>query len=105
MYARVTLVELDPVRISLADALAMFEAEVLPKLRTQAGYEGAYGLTTPEGRALLMTLWESEEAATNISAEALYSEHLDRYVTFFRAPPGREHYQVVVADVPALTTG
>lgn len=105
MYARVTLLELDPVRISVPDAVAMFEAEVLPNLRAQAGYQGAYALTTPEGRALLMTLWESEEAATNASAESLYSQHLERYVTFFRAPPGRERYEVVLADVPAFATG
>jgi heme-degrading monooxygenase HmoA len=104
MYARVTLLELDPVRVSVSDALAMFEAEVLPNLRAQDGYEGAYVLTTPEGRALLMTLWESEEAATNSSAQAFYSEQLERYLTLFRAPPGRERYEVALADLPAFTT-
>jgi heme-degrading monooxygenase HmoA len=104
MYARVTLLELDPVRVSVEDAFAMFEAEVLPQLRAQDGYEGAYVLTTPEGRALLMTLWESEETATRSSAQAFYSEQLERYLTLFRAPPGRERYEVALADVPAFTT-
>jgi heme-degrading monooxygenase HmoA len=105
MYARVTLLELDPVRVSVGDAVAMFEAEVLPKLRAQDGYEGAYVLTTPEGRALLLTLWESEEAATKSSAQTFYSEQLERYMTLFRAPPGRERYEVALADLPAFTTG
>jgi heme-degrading monooxygenase HmoA len=102
MYPRVTLLELDPVRVSARDAVAMFEAEVLPTLRAQDGYEGAYVLTTPEGRALLMTLWESEEAATKSSAQAFYSEQLERYMTLFRAPPGRERYEVALADIPAV---
>ena len=105
MYARVTLLELDPVRVSVDDAVRMFEAEVLPQLRAQDGYEGTFVLTTPEGRALLMTLWESEDAAVRSSAQAFYSEQLERYMTLFRAPPGRERYEVALADVPAFTTG
>ena len=27
------------------------------------------------------------------------------YVTLFKSPPGREHYEVVHADLPALTVG
>lgn len=104
MYARVTLLELDPVRVSVDDAVGMYETEVLPQLRAQDGYEGAYVLTTPEGRALLMTLWQSEDAAMKSSAQAFYSEQLERYMTLFRAPPGRERYQVVVADMPAFAT-
>jgi hypothetical protein len=102
MYARVTLLELDPVRVSVGDAVAMFESEVLPQLRTQDGYEGAYVLTTPEGRALLMTLWKTEETATKSSAQAFYSEQLERYMTLFRTPPGRERYHVALADVPTF---
>jgi heme-degrading monooxygenase HmoA len=105
MYARVTLLELDPVRVSVGDAVRMYEAEVLPKLRAQDGYEGAYVLTTPDGRALLMTLWASEDAATRSSAQALYSEQLERYMTLFRAAPGRERYEVALADVPAFAAG
>jgi hypothetical protein len=103
MYARVTLLELDPVRVSVGDAVRLFEAEVLPQLRAQHGYEGAYVLTTPEGRALLMTLWEDETAATHSAAQAFYSEQLARRMTLFRAPPGRERYEVALADVPSLT--
>ena len=33
-----------------------------------------------------------------------YPETLARYMTLFAAPPGRDHYEVVVADLPAPVT-
>ena len=68
---------------------------MLPQLREQDGYEGVYVLTTPDGKALIMALWETEEAAAGDHA-GFYDEQLERYVTLFRAPPGRERYEVVV---------
>ena len=53
MFARTTLLEIDTVRVPLADALATFEDEVMPRLRQQPGFRGVYVLTTPDGRALL----------------------------------------------------
>jgi hypothetical protein len=29
-------------------------------------------------------------------------EELERYVTLFSAPPGREHYEVAYADLPIV---
>ena len=46
---RVTLLEID-VLGRLADAVAMFQAEVMPEPPDQEGYQGVYVLTTPEGR-------------------------------------------------------
>ena len=50
MYARVTLLEIDTVRVDIDAALELFRSEVLPQLREQDGYEGVYVLTTPEGK-------------------------------------------------------
>jgi heme-degrading monooxygenase HmoA len=101
MYARVTLLEIDVLRVDIDDAVASFEADVLPALREQPGYHGVYVLTTTGGRGVLMSLWETEDQADAGSSQGHYADTLARYMTLFRAPPGRERYQVVVADLPA----
>ena len=99
MYARTTLVEIDTVRISMDEALELFKEHVLPGLEQQDGYLGVFVLTTPEGRGMIMSLWESEDASA--SAGGFATGALERFMTLFRTPPGRETYEVVIADVPA----
>jgi hypothetical protein len=104
MYARVTLLEIDTVRFDLSDVLARFEAEVVPELREQEGYEGVIALTTPEGKAVLIGLWATEEALH--AASGFANAALESFATMFTAPPGREYYEVVYFDaarVPATT--
>ena len=98
MYSRVTQLEIDTMRIGLTDAAELFAAEVLPGLRDQSGYEGSFALITPEGKGLIATFWETEEGARDASGFA--AGELDRHVTIFRSPPGREVYEVAVADLP-----
>jgi heme-degrading monooxygenase HmoA len=77
----------------------------VPTLHEQEGYEGCYVLTTPKGKALVLTFWESEEAAAAGLESGYYAEQLEKFVTFFRAPPGRETYDVALAEAPAVTIG
>jgi hypothetical protein len=105
MVARVTLAEIDTMRMALDDAVRRFEGSVLPRLREQDGYEGGYVLTTPEGRALVMTFWDSAETADAGLETGFYDRQVGKFVTLFRAAPGREHYDIVVADVPTHTGG
>jgi hypothetical protein len=100
MYSRVTLLEIDTLRVDMAEAVALFENRVLPSLQAQEGYVGVFVLTTPEGKGLIMSLWETEEAAD--AASAFASGELERHMVLFRAPPGREHYEGAVADLPVL---
>src|SRR5437899_3349950 len=53
MYARVTLLEIDTVRVDIADALAQYEERVMPELQSQPGYAGLLVMQTPEGRAII----------------------------------------------------
>ena len=103
MYARVTLFELDTVRLSLNEALSRFEAQVLPALRTQPGYEGVYALVTPEGKGLLLSLWQTEHDAEAGVESGYYDEQVSKFVMFTRQPPGRESYEVVFSEAPAAT--
>ena len=103
MYSRVTLVEIDPVRMDVDSAVERFKDEVVPGLEEAPGYEGAIVLSTPEGKGMVVTLWETAEAAG--ASAGLASEAVESFMTFFKAPPGREHYEVVYLDPPAVPVG
>ena len=103
MVARATLAEIDPVRMSIDDAVELLRESVLPALHEQAGYEGIYVLLSPEGQALVLTFWE-DEAAADAGLEgrrSFYTEQVEKFVTLYKAPPGRELYEVVLAEAPA----
>jgi len=99
VFARTTLLEIDTLRSSVEDALARFEAQVVPQLRQQEGFAGLYALTTDEGKAMLITFWDTADQA-DTGADSWYSGVLSEYTTLFRAPPGRERYEVRVAMPP-----
>lgn len=97
MYARTTLVEIDTTRVSVDDALDQFRQAVLPTLRTEAGYRGALVLSTEAGKGLLVSFWDTAQQAEESS---FYSDVIERFMVLFRAPPGRERYQVRLAELP-----
>jgi hypothetical protein len=100
MYSRVTLLEIDTMRVAMEDALAVFSEQVHPRLTELEGYEGVLVLTTPEGKGMLVSFWESREAAD--ASASFAGGELERFVTLFRAPPGREHYEVAFAELPEV---
>lgn len=105
MIARVTLAEIDAVRMSVERAVEVFRESVVPALEEQEGFEGVYVLLSDEGKVLALTFWESEEAAEAgiKGSRSFYSEQIAKFVTLYRSPPGREMYDVVLADAPAVT--
>jgi hypothetical protein len=105
MYSRVTSLEIDPVRISVEGALDRYRDEMLPRLREQDGYEGILMMATPDGHGLVITLWATAEDADRGIEGGFYSEVMERFMTVFKAPPGREHYEVMFAEAPSLAAG
>jgi len=103
MFARITLFEIDTVRISLDEVLEQFKELIVPEVRKQEGYQGMYVMRTPEGKGVIMSLWASEEAAVAGVTSGYYDEQVAKFVAVFRAPPGREHYEVVIAEAPGMT--
>jgi heme-degrading monooxygenase HmoA len=103
MYSRVTLLEFDPLRFDLAGALERFQELVLPELRSQPGYEGVVVLANQDAKGLVMTLWASQEDADAALLNGFWAAQVEQFVTLFAAPPGREGYEVVFSETPALT--
>ena len=103
MHSRVTSVEIDTMRMSVEGAIRRYEEEIVPKLREQDGFEGMIALVTSEGKGLVITLWETEEAATSEPAQGFYSEAISKFMTSFKDQPGREHYEVALAEIPSLS--
>ena len=107
MIARVTTADIDTVRTSVEDAVEVFRDSVLPALHEQPGYEGSYVLLSPEGRALVVTFWAAvEDADAGIAgARSFYAEQVAKFATVYRSPPGRESYDVVLAETPLVAAG
>ena len=102
MYVRTTQLEIDTVRTPMEGALELFEEAVLPELRQQPGFRGLYVATTEDGKALLVSFWDSAEQAEAGAKAVWYWETLGRFATLFRSPPSRERYEVKVAIHPEL---
>jgi hypothetical protein len=103
MYARLTLLEIDTVRTSMEAALEKFESEIAPRLKEQPGYRGVFVLSTPEGKGVLLSMWDTEDQAAIEGDHEFYAQALGRFATLFRSPPGRERYQIVYAEQPTGT--
>jgi hypothetical protein len=100
MHARATLFEIDTLRIGLDEALERFKELILPALRDQPGYKGVYAMHTPEGRGMLLSLWETEEQARAGIESGYYEDQVSKFIMFTRQPPGRESYEVVFSEAP-----
>jgi heme-degrading monooxygenase HmoA len=102
MYSRATLVEVDAMRSRVEEALELYKENVLPRLQEQEGFQGVVVMATPEGKGLVLSLWETAGQATANEETGFYPNALAQFVTLFASPPGRESYEVVYADVPAV---
>jgi len=100
MFTRVTLFEIDTLRISLDDALELFKKLVVPEAQRREGYKGMYVMRTLEGKGLIVSFWASKETATAGVSSGYYDDQVKKFVTFYRSPPGREHYELVFSEDP-----
>jgi heme-degrading monooxygenase HmoA len=102
MVVRATEAEIDVVRTNPNDAIALFKESVIAALHEQEGYEGCYVLLSEEGKVLVLSFWESNEAARATRLSGFYQEQIQKLsdLVVFRQAPGREAYDVVVAETP-----
>lgn len=102
MVVRATEAEIDVVRTNPNDAIALFKESVIPALHEEDGYEGCYVLLSEEGKMLVLSFWTSNEAARATRLSGFYQDQIEKFsdLVVFRAAPGREAYDVVVAETP-----
>jgi heme-degrading monooxygenase HmoA len=98
MFARVTTFEIDTLRISVNEALERFKATILPAVRAMPGYRGVYVMRTPDGRGLVLSLWNTAEEAQKGIESGYYDEQIAKFVMVVKQPPGRDHYEVVFSE-------
>ena len=97
MFARLLRIKTKIERID--EAAKLFEERVIPLCKNKKGYKGAYFLTDRKtGVSILITLWENEEDMLATESSHFFQEQLVKFMTFFKAPPIREAYEVVVQD-------
>jgi len=97
MFARLIRIKTKIERID--EAAKLFEESVIPLLKNKKGYKGAYFLADRKtGVSIPITLWENEEDMLATESSHFFQEQLVKFMTFFKAPPIREAYEVLVQD-------
>ena len=92
MHARVTSLHLDP---NMTEGGIVFLQEgVVPKLKMQKGFRGFLGLTNTEGKAMTISLWETEADMTATESTEWYQTQVARAAPLFSDEPELEHYEV-----------
>ncbi len=96
MFARVSMYRGDPAKID--EGLDHARESILPRVQEIDGFEGVYYLVDREsGKALTITLWESEEAmrASEEAADQLRSESADATAATVESV---ERYEVAISS-------
>jgi hypothetical protein len=95
MYARVVTIQLDPDRVE--EVVKVYRESIWPAGKTQAGHAGGLFLTDPvTGKAISISLWESEADMLAGESSAFLSEQVAKVASAFTAAPLTEHFRVSV---------
>ena len=76
----------------------------MPALHEQAGYEGVLRPRLPGGTGARPDFLGERGGGRRgpRGSRSFYAEQVEKFVTLYKAPPGRETYQVVLAEEPAV---
>ncbi len=97
MFARLLRIHIKIGRID--EAAKLFKESVIPLCKNQKGYKGAYFLSDRKtGISIPITLWESEKDMLATESSHFFQEQLVKFMGFFKAPPIRETFEVIVQD-------
>lgn len=95
MYARVVISRHKPDKTN--EAIRLWREETVPALEQQKGFKGGYYLTDPEaGKAIAITLWETEADLEAIETGDLPQQQRARFAELLAGSPVAEHYEVSV---------
>jgi len=92
MFARVTFSQVKEDKVD--EAVKVTKESVLPAAKSQKGFRGAYLLSQPKGKAIMISMWDTEEDAVASEKSGYYQEQLAKFKDMFTAQPTREGYTV-----------
>ena len=95
MFARVTTMNIRTDAID--EAIRIYRESVVPAAQSQKGFKRILLFLDREtGEALAVTLWESKEDSLANEKSLYYQEQLTKFLPFFKTPPVKEGFEVVV---------
>jgi len=98
MFARLTISRISPDRID--EFIKLYKESVLPAAKSQKGYRGTNLMVDRKtGNGMAVGLWESEEDAVANEKNRFYLEQVVKFRTFYKKPPIREGYEIVIRDL------
>ena len=92
MFARVTFTHVKEDKVD--EAIKLTRESVLPAAALEPGFSGACLLTQPKGKAIMISMWTTEEDAVANEKSGYYQEQLAKFKDMFTAPPVHEGYDV-----------
>lgn len=95
MFARIVTAQMHLGQMD--DAIAVFRDSIVPAAQQQKGFKGIRLFTDPNsGRAVVVSLWETEEDLKAGESSGYYQEQLDKLAPMLSEPPERNAYEVSV---------
>ena len=93
MYARVSTAEVRTGKID--EVVIISEESILPVAQQQQGFEGGLWLIDPDNnKAMIVTLWQTEEDMEAGEASGYYREQLGKFGGLLAEEVAREAYEV-----------
>ena len=97
MHARVSTVDVRPGKMD--EIVSVSRDSVLPAARIQQGFEGGLWLIDPDNnKAMIFTLWQTEEDMEAGEASGYYREQLGKFGGLLAEEVAREAYEVHIRD-------
>jgi heme-degrading monooxygenase HmoA len=95
MFARVTTMHVRTEDIE--KVIEIFNESVVPAAQSQKGFKRIFFFLDREtGKAHSIALWESREDAAANEKSLYYQEQLTKFLSFYKKPPVKEGFEVVV---------
>ena len=92
MRARVTSFNLHP---NMTDGgIVLLQEGMIPKLKLLKGFRGFLALTNAEGKAVTISLWETEADMKDTESTEWYQTQVARAAPLLSEEPELEHYEV-----------
>ena len=92
MFARVTFTQVKEDMVD--EAVKVTKDSVLPAAKSQKGFRGAYLLSQPKGKAIMISRWDTEADEVANEKNGYYQKKLAKFKDKFTAPPIHEGYEV-----------